>query len=221
MDLDALRAHFQSHGLHEGEVDADPGLQFGRWLTEARDAGVHEPEAMVVSTATAAGEPSSRHVLVRDWSEGALTFFTNYESQKGVEIAGNPEVAACFPWNVLGRQVRAVGRAERTSTQVSDDYFATRPRGAQIGAWASAQSSVLTDRGELEARVAEVEARFDGVEVPRPPYWGGYRIVVAEWEFWQGRPSRLHDRIRYRRDPAAGGGRTEGTDGWIIERLSP
>ena len=171
IQLDALRAQFQSHGLHEHEVDADPGLQFGRWLTEARDAGVHEPEAMVVSTATAAGQPSSRHVLVRDWSDGALTFFTNYESQKGKQIAENPEVAA--------------------------------------------------DRGELEARVAEVEARFDGIDVPRPPYWGGYRIVVAEWEFWQGRPSRLHDRIRYRRDPVAEGGRTGRTDGWIIERLSP
>jgi pyridoxamine 5'-phosphate oxidase len=214
MDLDALRARYQSHGLAEDEVDPDPGVQFGRWFAEARDAGVHEPEAMVVSTATGAGAPSSRHVLVRDWSAGALTFFTNYESRKGVEIAENPAVAACFPWNVLGRQIRAAGRAERTSPEVSDEYFASRPRGAQIGAWASAQSSVLADRSELEARVAEVEARFEGVEVPRPPHWGGYRIVVDEWEFWQGRPSRLHDRIRYRRDPG-------GSDRWIIERLSP
>ena len=110
-----------------------------------------------------------------------------------------------------------VGRAERTSAQVSDDYFATRPRGAQIGAWASAQSSVLADRAELEARVAEVETRFDGLDIPRPPNWGGYRIVADEWEFWQGRPSRLHDRIRYRRDPGGSGG----SGGWIIERLSP
>jgi pyridoxamine 5'-phosphate oxidase len=214
MDLDALRAQLQSHGLAEDEVDPDPGVQFGRWFAEARDAGVHEPEAMIVSTATEAGEPSSRHVLVRDWSGGALSFFTNYESQKGHEIAENPAVAVCFPWNILSRQVRVAGRAERTSAQVSDDYFATRPRGSQIGAWASAQSSVLADRGQLEARVAEVEGRFDGLDVPRPPHWGGYRIVAAEWEFWQGRPSRLHDRIRYRRDPVA-------SDRWIIERLSP
>ncbi len=116
-------------------------------------------------------------MLLRGWSPDALSFFTNYDSQKGQEIEENPSVAVCFPWNILGRQVRMAGRAERTSTQASDDYFATRPRGAQIGAWASPQSSVLADRAELEARVAEVEARFDGVEVPRPPNWGGYRIV--------------------------------------------
>ncbi|MGZ4785718.1 MAG: pyridoxine/pyridoxamine 5'-phosphate oxidase, partial [Acidimicrobiales bacterium] len=134
MDLDALRARLQSHGLAEDEVDPDPAVQFGRWFTEAREAGVHEPEAMIVSTATAAGVPSSRHVLVRDWADGALSFFTNYESQKAAEIAENPAIAACFPWNILSRQVRVAGRAERTSTQVSDDYFATRPRGSQIGA---------------------------------------------------------------------------------------
>ena len=214
MDLDALRAQLQAHGLAEHEVDADPGPQFTRWFAEVREAGIHEPEAMVLSTATAAGVPASRHVLVRDWSDGALSFFTNYDSQKGHEIEENPSVAVCFPWNIVGRQVRMVGRAERTSAQVSDDYFVTRPRGAQIGAWASAQSSVLADRAELEARVAEVEARFDGLDIPRPPNWGGYRILADEWEFWQGRPSRLHDRIRYRRDPG-------GSGGWIIERLSP
>jgi pyridoxamine 5'-phosphate oxidase len=213
MDLDDLRARFQSHGLTESEVDADPGAQFSRWFDEAVEAGMREPEAMIVSTVTADGVPSSRHVLVRDWADGMLTFFTNYESQKGRELDVNPMIAACFPWNVLGRQVRVTGRAERTSAEVSDAYFATRDSGSQIGAWASAQSSVLTGRDELERRVAEVEARFAGVDVPRPPHWGGYRIVPIEWEFWQGRPSRLHDRIRYRRDDPSGS--------WIIERLSP
>lgn len=214
MDLDALRAQLQSHGLAEHDIDPDPGIQFARWFTEVREVGVHEPEAMVLSTATDTGVPSSRHVLVRDWSDGTLSFFTNYDSQKGHEIEENPFVAVCFPWNIVGRQVRMAGRAERTPAQVSDDYFATRPRGAQIGAWASAQSTVLADRAELEARVAEVEARFGDLDIPRPPNWGGYRIVADEWEFWQGRPSRLHDRIRYRRAAGEPGG-------WTIERLSP
>jgi pyridoxamine 5'-phosphate oxidase len=213
MDLDELRARFQLRGLDESEVDADPGVQFDRWFDDAVEAGLREPEAMVVSTATPAGVPSSRHVLLRDRSGGALTFFTNYESQKGRELDANPTVAACFPWNVVGRQVRVVGSAERTSAEVSDAYFATRARDSRIGAWASPQSSVLSGRADLEARVAEVEARFAGVDVPRPPHWGGYRIVPVEWEFWQGRPSRLHDRIRYRRDDPSGD--------WIIERLSP
>src|SRR4051812_48628824 len=160
MDLDALRAQFQAHGLAEHEVDADPGVQFGRWFTEVREAGIHEPEAMVLSTATADGTPSSRHVLLRGWSPDALSFFTNYDSQKGREIEENPSIAVCFPWNILGRQVRMAGRAERTSTEASDEYFATRPRGAQIGAWASPQSTALADRAELEARVGEIEARF-------------------------------------------------------------
>jgi pyridoxamine 5'-phosphate oxidase len=216
MDLDALRADLMARGVEESELDPDPIVQFVRWFDLAREAGVHEAEAMIISTATSGAVPSSRHVLLRDWSDGAFSFFTNYDSQKGRELAENPVIAGCFPWNILGRQVRVAGLAERTTAEASDAYFAARPRGSQIGAWASAQSTVISGRAELEARVAEVEARFTGVDVPRPSNWGGFRIVATELEFWQGRPSRLHDRFRYRRTTAAADGSS-----WILERLSP
>ena len=202
-----------AQGLDRSDLASDPFEQFDRWLDEAIAAGMHEPVAMVVSTATADAVPSSRHVLLRDRQGGAFSFFTNYDSPKSRELGENPLIAACFPWNVLSRQVRIVGRVERTSAEASDAYFASRPRGSQIGAWGSAQSEVIESRSVLEQQLAEVEARFDGVEVPRPPNWGGFRILPAEFEFWQGRPSRLHDRFRYRPDPD--------TVGWIIERLSP
>jgi pyridoxamine 5'-phosphate oxidase len=213
MDLDARRAELNEAGLDVADLDPDPFVMFGRWFDDARSAGVHEPEGMVVSTVAGNGQPSSRLVLMRDWSGGAITFFTNYESQKGHELAENPLVSLCFPWNVIGRQVRVGGRAARSTDAASDAYFASRARDSQIGAWASAQSSVLASRAELEARVAEVEERFAGVDVPRPPYWGGFRVDPFELEFWQGRRSRLHDRFRYRRE--------HGGDTWIIERLSP
>ena len=214
MDLDGRRAQHQAHGLAEGEVDPDPFVQFDRWFDDVLDAGLHEPEAMIVSTATAAGAPSSRYVLLRGRSAEGFVFFTNYDSQKGRELTENPAVSVCFPWHVLGRQVRIDGTARPTTAAESDRYFASRARGSQIGAWASPQSSVLSGRDELEARVAEVEARFDGIEVPRPENWGGYLVIPEEFEFWQGRPSRLHDRLRYRRSPAPAGG-------WRIDRLSP
>lgn len=212
MDLDALRAELVERGLSASDLAHDPLAQFTRWFDEARDAGAHEPEAMVLTTVGDGGVPSSRHVLLRDAEGGAFTFFTNYDSQKGRELAGNPHVALCFPWNILARQVRVVGVAERATEAVSDEYFASRPRGSQLGGWASAQSQVLSGRDELEKSLAEVEARFEGREVPRPPNWGGYRIVPTELEFWQGRPYRLHDRFRYRRDASGG---------WVIERLWP
>lgn len=212
MELDATRAALESRGLHEGDLASDPLVQFQSWLDEARVAGVHEPEAMVVSTVAPSGMPSSRHVLLRDLAGGAFTFFTNYDSQKARELAGNPRAAICFPWNVLARQVRVAGSVERASAEASDAYFATRPRLSQLGGWASAQSQVLSGREELETSLAAVEARFAGREVTRPPNWGGFCVVPDEIEFWQGRPFRLHDRFRYRR---------ESSGAWLVERLWP
>lgn len=202
--------------MSESELHADPFVQFHQWFDLCAAEGLHEPEAMIVSSVDDEGRPSSRHVLLRGVDHG-FVFFTNYESQKGVELTANPRAAICFPWNLIARQVRVAGRVEKVSIAESDAYFATRPRGSQIGAWASRQSEVIADRSVLEGWYAEVEARFDGVEVPRPPHWGGFRVIPEELEFWQGRESRLHDRFRYRRssDPAAA------ADGWIIERLSP
>jgi len=218
-DLDALRQRFETDGLDAADLDPDPFVQFRRWFDDAQQAGVHEPHAVVLATADAQGRPSARHVLLKDLDEGGFVFYTNDDSAKGRELAANPHAALCLPWNILARQVRVVGPVERVSDAEADAYFATRPRGSQVGAWASRQSSVLADRGVLEERVAEASARFGDGDVPRPPHWGGYRVLPAEVEFWQGRPSRLHDRFRYRR-PAPG---ESGGDGsaWILERLSP
>jgi len=212
-ELDELRTQLQERGVVEEDLADDPFVQFHRWFDVCQSAGTHEPEAMIVSSVGAEDQPSSRHVLLRGVDHG-FVFFTNYESQKGVELTTTPRAAICFPWNVLARQVRVVGTVEKVSAAESDAYFATRPRGSQIGAWASRQSEVIADRSVLDGWYAEVEARFAGIDVTRPPHWGGFRVMPVEFEFWQGRESRLHDRFRYRRD-------VDASSGWRAERLSP
>jgi pyridoxamine 5'-phosphate oxidase len=213
--FDGRRSDYDRGSLTEADLRADPIAQLMAWLDEASDAGVVEHTAMSVSTVDGDGRPSSRVVLLRGIVDDGLVFFTDYDSAKARDLATQPACAALFAWLELQRQVRVTGRAERLDETASDEYFASRPRGSQIGAWASPQSRVIAGRAELEARVAEVEARFDGVEVPRPPDWGGYRIIGDAFEFWQGRSSRLHDRLRYRHD----GG--DETGGWVVERLAP
>jgi pyridoxamine 5'-phosphate oxidase len=208
------RLQYESAGLDAADVAPDPVEQWHRWHREAFVAGVQEPNAMVVATVDANGVPSARTVLVRGVDARGLTFFTNYESPKSRDLAANPNVTAVFMWVDLHRQVRVRGRAERVNESESDAYFASRPRGSQIGAWASPQSSVIADRRALDELVARAAARFgDDAVVPRPPFWGGWRIVADEFEFWQGRSNRLHDRLRYR--PGAG------SAAWRIDRLAP
>lgn len=198
--------------LHRRELAPDPMAQFARWYAEARAAGQPEPEAMSLATATPQGAPSVRMVLLKRSGPDGFVFYTNRASRKGRELAANPAVALAWRWATLERQVRVTGTASLLGDAESDTYFAGRPRGSQLGAWASRQSEVLADRAELEARLAELDARFAGVTVPRPPWWGGYLVAPDTVEFWQGRTSRLHDRFRYERDRAGG---------WRVERLNP
>jgi pyridoxamine 5'-phosphate oxidase len=199
-------------GLAEADLAPDWPTQFGRWFADAVAAGLPEPNAMVVATADAQGRPSARHVLLKGYDERGFTFFTNYGSRKAVEALANPYASLVFPWFAIYRQVVVCGWVERVDRDETEAYFAQRPRGAQIGAWASPQSQVIRDRAALEAAFAEVERRFpDDTPVPPPPHWGGLRVVPDSVEFWHGRISRLHDRLRYRRTP----------EGWTIERLAP
>ena len=212
-DIAAIRTDYARAGLDLPDLDPSPLRQIERWLEDAIAAGHPEPTAMTVATVTPSGDPAARVVLLKAIDAEGLVFFTNYASDKGRDLARTPRAAACIFWCLLERQVRVTGAVLQVSREESEAYFRTRPRESQLGAWASRQSSVLADRGELEAQLAEVRARFgDGSrEVPCPPEWGGYRIVPETVELWQGRPSRLHDRLRYRR--------SEGE--WRIERLSP
>jgi pyridoxamine 5'-phosphate oxidase len=198
-------------GLPDAAEEADPIDLFEAWFGAARESGILLPESVALATSTPEGVPSVRMVLLKSVDARGFVFFTNYGSQKARELESNPRAALCFHWAVLQRQVRAAGRVERVSTQESADYFATRGRGSQLGAWASLQSQPLSSRDELERRAREVEERFAGGEVPLPPFWGGYRLDPLRIEFWQGRADRLHDRLVFQREAG----------GWATQRLHP
>jgi pyridoxamine 5'-phosphate oxidase len=206
-----LRREYVSQPFNEDQVAADPVAQFKVWFEEAVKAEQPDVDAMTLSTATPDGRVSARIVLLKDGDERGFVFFTNYESCKSRELTVNPRAALTFYWHALHRQVRIEGLVEKVSAQESEDYFETRPRGSQIGAWASPQSEELENRMELERRVAEIEARFKDQPINCPPFWGGFRVKPERIEFWQGRESRLHDRILY----------TLGDGGWRISRLAP
>lgn len=209
---EAKRRELMGLGLSRATLDPDPVRQFQDWLETAVATDLPEPNAMSLCTVDAAGRPSARTVLLKLYDHRGFVFFTNYESRKAREIEQNPRVALLFPWVALARQVQIRGRAERVSSAESLRYFATRPRGSQIGAWSSPQSQVISSRSVLESKVAEMARKFAQGEIPLPDFWGGYRVVAETIEFWQGRESRLHDRFHYCRD---------GQDGWRIERLAP
>jgi pyridoxamine 5'-phosphate oxidase len=212
MNLADLRRDYARAELNETSVDPDPVQQLQRWLDEAAAARLLEPGAMTLATARRDGTPSARIVLLKGLDEHGMVFFTDTRSRKGEDLAVNPQAALCFWWGELERQVRVSGGVQPISDADSDAYYRTRPEGSRISAWASYQSQVVPNRGILEAQWAEASQRFGGSEIPRPPYWGGYRVTPGEYEFWQGRPNRLHDRLRYRRNASGH---------WVIERLSP
>ncbi len=206
-----LREEYTRAGLRESDADPNAIEQFRGWFGEALAADLHEPNAMTLATATPDGRPSARVVLLKGFDERGFVFYTNYEGRKSRELEANPRAALLFYWGELERQVRVEGIVSRVPDKESDAYFAARPRGSQLGAWASEQSRPVRYRGALEKRLREIESEYEGREVPRPAFWGGYRVVPETMEFWQGRENRLHDRLRYRR--------AEG--GWKIERLQP
>ena len=207
-----LRKEYTNAGLTENELDPNPFKQFRKWLNQALEVGLPEPTAMTLATATKDGKPSARMVLLKHFDEEGFVFFTNYKSRKGRELLRNPAAALVFYWVELERQVRIIGTAKKVSHEESEQYFRTRPIGSQLAAWASKQSEILQSRQEIEKRVLQLEAQYTNKEIPVPPIWGGFRIKPTEIELWQGRPNRLHDRLRY---ALARGGK------WKIERLAP
>jgi pyridoxamine 5'-phosphate oxidase len=217
-DVADWRREYADRGLVEADLGADPIAAFERWLDAARAAGLHEPNAMVVSTVGPEGGPTSRMVLLKTVDPRGFVFYTNLRSAKAADLLARPRCSLLFPWHPLERQVRIDGTAEVVGDAEADAYFAGRPRGSQVGAWASPQSEPVTGRDELDARYAAELARFADVDpVPRPPHWGGFLVRPSRIEFWQGRPGRMHDRIRFRRPEGAAG-----PDGaWATERLAP
>jgi len=208
-----MRRDYTERGpLLETDLAADWTGQFARWFAEASAYGLPEPNAMIVATADPDGRPSARTVLLKGYDERGFVFYTNYTSRKGVEALANPYAGLVFPWFPMQRQVIVTGAVEKVSRAETEAYFATRPRGSQLGAWASPQSTVLPDRAAVDEGLAAAIERFGDGPVPAPPHWGGLRVVPATVEFWQGRSNRLHDRLRYRRT---------GTDVWVVERLAP
>ncbi len=213
--LAALRREYGDRGLDTADLEDDPVTMFRRWLDDTVAAGLHEPNALVVTTVSADGRPSARMVLLKGLDTG-FVFFTNYGSRKAVELEGNAAVALLFPWHDLQRQVRVEGTASRVSREESAAYFAGRPRESQLGAWASPQSQVVASRSALDERYGGVLAQFAGLDdVPLPPHWGGYRVLPEAVEFWQGRKGRMHDRLRYRRAEA------DAHAPWTVDRLAP
>ena len=211
MSISDLRRAYAAARLDEADVDPNPIRQFAHWFADAERAELLEPNAMTLATAAGDGAPSARIVLLKATDERGFTFFTDYRSRKGRELEANPRAALVFHWGELERQVRITGTVSRVSREENEAYFLTRPRGSRLGAWTSHQSTVIGPRADLEERLEAMTARFDGGDVPLPPYWGGFRVRPETVEFWQGRENRLHDRIRYMREGGA----------WKVERLSP
>jgi pyridoxamine 5'-phosphate oxidase len=211
VNLADFRKEYSDRGLRRDDLKADPIQQFEDWFKTATDVGVHEPNAMTLSTVGATNTPLQRTVLLKGYDSSGFVFFSNYQSRKAEDIDANPQVCLLFPWLTLERQVIIQGRAEKTTVEESTAYFHSRPPESQIGAWVSNQSEVISSREVLNAKLNEIRERFKDTEIPLPPFWGGYRVIPSTIEFWQGGPARLHDRFLYSRT----------SDGWKIERLSP